>query len=106
MQINPHLETYKVENLIEWLVGRDPNEEYNYYSCKECLLAQYFRNSIPEFASIGVAWWDRKGNAYEIPNFKELNCIAYGNERSDWTFGKALERAQRYVQPRELNILA
>ena len=93
-----YLEIYKVENLITWLSERDPNEEYNYESCRECLLAQYLRYNIPEFVSIGIDWWDKKGNVYEIPNFKALNQIALGQEKKEgWTFGKALERARTYM---------
>lgn len=101
MQIDPYLATYKVENLINWIVGKDPDEKYNYYSCKNCLLAQYFRYHIPEFASIGVDWWDKEGKVYEIPNFKELNSIAYGYGTSTWTYGEALERARAYLDNQE-----
>lgn len=81
---------YKKENLIEWLKTKDPLEEYNYNSCKECLLAQYLRANIPDFVSIGVDWWNKKGEIFVIPNFRELNKIAFAGA---WTFGAALERA-------------
>lgn len=97
-------EIYKVENLIIWLEGKiqkinqrgEQDERYNYNSCKMCLLAQYLRAHIPEFVSIGVDWWDNKGNRHEIP--RVLNDIAFGSaNKEDWTFGKALKRARYYL---------
>lgn len=85
---------YKVENLINWLIKQAPNERYNYNSCKDCLLARYLRYCFPEFVSIGVDWWDKRGNVHVIPNFKELNDIAF---KGEWTFGGALERARTYL---------
>jgi hypothetical protein len=87
-------ETYKLENLIKWLETKPPDERYNYHSCRQCLLAQYLRYSIPEFVSIGVEWWSRKGERFSIPNIRILDGIAY---KGEWTFGAALERAKCLV---------
>ncbi len=84
-------EMWNLANLIKWLETKDPNEEYEFYHDRECLLGQYVR--FCGFHNYGIGGWNctLEGVNHEMP-------LVFGNIAASEprTFGDALSRAKKY----------
>ena len=83
MLYNPKWDTRPIlDQWIDWLETKDPDEKYEWSSIPECACGQYF----------GEGW-------QEIQGTSRLNAIARGfksvTDRADHTFGQCLVRAKQ-----------
>lgn len=101
---------YSLENLISWLETKNPKESYNYVCGYDCVLAQYFREKVPDqFSRVyPYEWMDKNNKLNGYPDVFEK--ISQGPPDApditlEWTFGKALKRARTYLddQRRQTN---
>lgn len=84
-----HQNPYSLDSLVSWLERQSANTAYNYISCTECLLAQYFTAMGFEDSHIGTAHFKHKeGLNVALPD--GFNAIAF---EAPHTFGDALKRA-------------
>jgi hypothetical protein len=83
-----------LEALADWSETRDPDEQYQYSSPRECLCAQYLR--FAGFRVCGVLldqWLDSENIYHRLPD--GFNAVAIGNGLAgSWTYGQAAERAR------------
>ena len=84
-----HQNPYSLESLTGWLKGQPGNVAYNYISCTDCLLAQYFTAMGFEEPSIGTSAFRYKGK-WNVPLPEGFNAIS---QELPHTFGDALKRA-------------
>jgi hypothetical protein len=84
-----------VAKLAAWLETQDPDREYDYGDCENCMIAQYAKaNGFPRALSGANTISDRAtSNIYIMP--RQMDKAAQGY---DWshihTFGAALERCR------------
>lgn len=83
---------FSLDALIAWLEKQDAAREYDWYSCDNCMIAQYLRSVTDNFLSVGATTWiDTKGRAYTLPDFfSDVGCEGFSRS----TFGRALDRAR------------
>jgi hypothetical protein len=90
---------FELSTLIAWLKTKEPDEMYCYTEAGSCLLSKYFHeNGFPKFhCGPTMGHWYRNVGDGRLP--KHFNSIARGNGAPrDWTFGKALKRANRFAR--------
>ena len=101
-----------LEHLTDWLRTRNPHEKYSYEDNQTCLLAQYGRSIHGDafkraahhgyftergYCSVAAGCFISSGvetDGSETPNPEEF-------DESAWTFGRALERAERVARAPE-----
>jgi len=85
-----------LDNLIAWLKNKEPKERYDYMSCTNCLLAQYFTEAEGyedvKISTGAFAHGFAPIDWIELPS--EFHAVAFGPRRA-WTFGAALKRARK-----------
>lgn len=87
----------QLDALIAWLETKPSGQHYFYQACDRCLLAQYFRDIYGRCTvQVGSGEYvvHYRFLTYRYPLPPEFNSISIGDgQYSDWTFGKALQRA-------------
>ena len=83
----------RLETLISWLETRAPDTTYDYQSCRDCLLSQYYGDHGYAGINMEKQYFSYKGfggfsNAQMLP--EHFNWIA---EEHPHDYGHALERA-------------
>jgi hypothetical protein len=92
-----------LDRFIAWLETKDPNEQYSWSSCAQCLFAQYGEfigeglnqaadSIFPQAPQIASAIYAYIGMPPRV--ITEENPL-FGESRDVGTFGEALERAKR-----------
>ncbi len=89
---------FSLEGLVAWLEKQNPATSYDYASPHGCLLAKYFRSMGYRWAFCGTSIFHYSRfflpTLFTKPIPKEMNNVSmYG----PFTFGAALERAQRLI---------
>jgi hypothetical protein len=100
MLFNPRWDSttdpFALGSLIEWLERKLPYETYEYSSCSECLLSQYFRDKGFSNVHMCKTYFSTWGlligkQNYQLP--EHFNAIA---QEGAHNFGSALRRARGY----------
>lgn len=98
MLFDPRHDMRSVNALRDW-IGRQPQDKtYNYSSCSDCLLAQYFREKTGQRVTVSASSVYMHGRMEPLP--PHFNKIAAGDPTSLYasTFSGALERADKVLE--------
>ena len=93
-------QTFEIDNVIQWLSGLDPNEEYNYVSNKHCLIAQLVTDE--GYTNVSCGPDDIRANEFQwsqaIPEWLHdiSGDVDFKKANNGRTFGAALQRALTY----------
>jgi hypothetical protein len=99
---------FTMPHFIGWLGKHDRAQTYNYQSCDDCLVAQYYKEHDAQYFSPSYEISLIAGNATwppfpgtNAPFIWQAEWIARGPALypvGEWTFGKALDRALEHTQ--------
>jgi hypothetical protein len=106
---------FTMPHFIGWLGKHDRAQTYNYQSCDDCLVAQYYKEHGEPYVSPSYEMIRENGLALLIagnaswppfpgtnaPFIRQAEWIARGPALypvGDWTFGQALDRALEHTQ--------
>ena len=90
-----------LKGLIAWLETHDPTIKYDWYGCRDCLIASYFRaigyprawEVVPGKPTVYLH--EIFGGDTEDERFERYIDVGRGDGKSQqWTYGGALQRAR------------
>jgi hypothetical protein len=94
--LNEVSKPFTMPHFIGWLGKHDRAQTYDYRSCDDCLVTQYYKEHGGLYVSPGF------GMAQETDIFtfiRQAEWISRGStEVDEWTFGQALDRALEHTQ--------
>jgi hypothetical protein len=102
---------FTMPHFIGWLGKHDRARTYNYQSCDDCLVAQYYKEHGELYVSPSCAMVQATGGnpftcwppfpGTDAPFIWQAEWIARGPALypvGDWTFGHAIDRALEHTQ--------
>jgi hypothetical protein len=109
---------FTMPHFVGWIEKHDRAQTYNYQSCDDCLVAQYYKENDAQYFSpsyemvclasliTGNATWPPFPGT-NAPFIRQAEWIArgpsfYPTAASDWTFGHALDRALEHTQTKAI----
>lgn len=81
---------FKIADVLAWARTKPADEEYDYWSCDNCVLAQFAKErGLPTTGAGGFGWYDAAGHEHEI--IPRRSGVAASDPHTFGAFAKRLE---------------